>query len=105
MSAMSEHEAALKAAIQSAAAGPWGNLSRVERAVRRFARAGRQQGLPPERMLIRLKELSRPAVQPLLATERRAWALHVLSAAVNAAVSSVFVETERVATPPVAAPS
>jgi hypothetical protein len=101
---MSEHEAALKAAIQSAAAGPWGNLSRVERAVRRFARAGRQQGLPPERMLIRLKELSRPAVQPLLATERRAWALHVLSAAVNA-VASVFVETERVATPPVAAPS
>jgi hypothetical protein len=56
-------------------------------------------------MLIRLKELSRPAVQPLLATERRAWALHVLSAAVNAAVASVFVETERMESPPVAAPS
>jgi hypothetical protein len=105
MIAMSEHEAALKAAITSAASGPWGNLSRVERAVRRFARAGRHQGVPPEQLLIRLKELSRPAVQPLLATERRAWALHVLSAAVQAAVACVFVETERAAPPPVAAPS
>jgi hypothetical protein len=102
---MSEHEAALKAAILSAASGPWGNLSRVERAVRRFARAGRHEGIPPERMLIRLKELSRPAVQPLLATERRAWALHVLAAAVNAAVACVFVEPERIGPPSVAAPS
>ena len=45
---MSEHEAALKAAVLSAASGPWGNLSRVERAVRRFARAGRREGMPPE---------------------------------------------------------
>jgi hypothetical protein len=85
-----DYEARVRTAILSAVAGPWANLGRLERAVRAMARAKRRDGQSPERIIIRLKDLIRPAVLPLMATERRAWALHVLAAAVNAAVAGSF---------------
>ncbi len=100
-----DYEARVRGAILSAVAGPWANQGRLERAVRAYARAERRQGESPERIIIRLKELIRPAVQPLMATERRAWALHVLGAAVNAAVAGCYSRSEDADRSPVAVPS
>jgi hypothetical protein len=105
MQSLTEYDTALRTAMINAAAGPWVRLSRLERAASRFARAGRRKGHPPERVLIRLKEVCRPVIQPLLATERRAWALHVLNIAVGSAAEHCFAEARTGEWPSVAVPS
>jgi hypothetical protein len=105
MHSMTEHDAALRTAVTTAAAGPLVNLARLERVAGRFARAGRRRGQSPEKILIQLKELVRPVIQPLLATERRAWALHVLSTAVDAAAEYCYIEARTGEWPAMAVPS
>ena len=83
------HEAMLVSAVRRATTDSSGDLSRVRHAARRFARVGRDEGLPPEQVLIGLRELARPGILPLMSTERRIWAIRVMRCAVREAVDTL----------------
>jgi hypothetical protein len=69
---------------------PWSGVAILRLDVVRYARRQRALATPPERMLVQLRAVLRPLIQPGLVGPNRAWAAIVLSLIVSTAVDAYF---------------
>jgi hypothetical protein len=69
---------------------PWSGVDALRLDVVRYARRQRALDTPPGRMLVQLRAVLRPLIQPALVGPDRAWAAIVLSLIVRTAVYAYF---------------
>jgi hypothetical protein len=69
---------------------PWSSVDALRLDVVRYALRQRAIGTPPERMLVQLRAVLRPLIQPELVGPDRAWAAIVLCLIVRTAVDAYY---------------
>ena len=76
--------------IADTVSAPWSGVDALRLDVVRYALRQRALDTPPGRMLLQLRAVLRPLIQPALVGPDRAWAAIVLSLIVRTAVDAYF---------------
>ncbi|HWZ60228.1 MAG TPA: hypothetical protein VNW46_14720 [Gemmatimonadaceae bacterium] len=75
--------ALLGASIAVTVAAPWSGMGALRTDVTRYARRQRALGMSPELVMVRLRSICRPSMQPGLVGPHRAWVAFVLNRIVS----------------------